>query len=74
MRNTYVIVKCEELSDQFECDADRIPLLVLVNVQPEELKKFKKYGYEIYVAATSGMLKKIQSYDDYERQYDRRLY
>ena len=34
MRNTYVIVKCEELSDQFECDADRIPLLVLVNIQP----------------------------------------
>lgn len=66
MRNTYVIVKCEELSDQFECDAYRTPLLVLVNIQPEELKKFKKYGYEIYVATTSGMLKKIQSYDYYD--------
>ena len=65
MRNTYVIVKCEELSDQFECDADRIPLLVLVNVQPEELEKFKKYGYEIYVATTGGTLKKIQRYDYY---------
>ena len=65
MRNTYVIVKCEELSDQFECDADRIPLLVLVNVQPEELKKFKKYGYEIYVATAGGTLKKIQRYDYY---------
>ena len=74
MRNTYVIVKCQELSDQFECDAYRTPLLVLVNVQPEELKKFKKYGYEIYIASNSGTLKKIQSYDDYERQYDRRLY
>ena len=65
MRDTYVIVKCEELSDQFECDAYRTPLLVLVNVQPEELKKFKKYGYEIYIA-TSGMLKKIQRYNDYD--------
>ena len=69
MRNNYVIVKCEELSDKFECDADRIPLLVLVNIQPEELKKFKKYGYEIYVASNSGTLKKIQRYYDYERQY-----
>ena len=66
MRNTYVIVKCEELSDQFECDAYRIPLLVLVNVQPEELKKFKKYGYEIYVTTTGGTLKKIQRYNDYD--------
>ena len=66
MRNTYVIVKCEELSDQFECDADRIPLLVLVNIQPEELKKFKKYGYEIYVATIGGTLKKIQRYDYYD--------
>ena len=69
MRNTYVIVKCEALSDQFECDADRIPLLVLVNVQPEALEKFKKYGYDIYVATTGGTLKKIQKYDDYD-QYD----
>ena len=74
MRNTYVIVKCVELTDQFECDAYKTPLLVLVNVQSEELKKFKKYGYEIYIATTGGTLKKIQSYDDYERQYDRRLY
>ena len=66
MRNTYVIVKCEELSDQFECDAYRIPLLVLVNVQSEELEKFKKYGYEIYVATTGGTLKKIQRYNDYD--------
>ena len=66
MRNTYVIVKCEELSDQFECDAYRTPLLVLVNVQLEELKKFKKYGYEIYVATTGGTLKKIQRYNDYD--------
>ena len=73
MRNTYVIVKCQELSDQLESDADRTPLLVLVNVQPEELKKFKKYGYEIYIATTGGTLKKIQRYYDYERQYDRRL-
>lgn len=65
MNETYVIVKCEELGDQWECDADRTPLLVLINASPDRLKQFQHYGYEIYVASKDGKLTRIQEYYDY---------
>lgn len=67
MKNTYVIVYCEELRDQYECDANRTPILVLEDVDEDciDLVKFHKYGYEIYIADTNGNLKKIQEYEDY---------
>ena len=34
----YVIVKCTELNDQYECDADRTPILVLTNTNSDGLK------------------------------------
>ena len=61
----YVIVECEDLSDQFECDANRTPKLILINPSSSELKKFECVGYEIYVASENGKLEKIQNYDDY---------
>lgn len=63
---TYVIVQCIELGDQYECDADRIPTLVLINVEPSALKEFQCYGFEIYVADGNGELSLIQDYNDYE--------
>ena len=44
MKNTYVIVYCEELRDQYECDANRIPILVLEDVDEDciDLVKFHK--------------------------------
>lgn len=65
MKKTYVIVKCEELSDQWECDADKTPMLVLVNVEPDRLEEFKCYGYEVYMASADGTLEKIQDYNSY---------
>ena len=65
MKKTYVIVKCEELSDQWECDADKTPIRVLINVEPHKLRKFKCYGYEVYVASADGTLEKIQDYNSY---------
>lgn len=67
---TYVIVECEELNDQFECDANRTPIQVLVNANSNELRKFQYFGYEIYVALEDGTLKKIQEYDDYQTEED----
>lgn len=58
----YLIVECNELSDQYECDADRIPTLILINPNQSDLKKFK-YGYEIYETSADGHLEKIQNYD-----------
>lgn len=66
MKQTYVIVKCKELSDQWECDAKRYPVKVLVNVEPNQLERFKHYGYEIYVADKNGNLELIQDYEDYD--------
>ena len=65
MKKTYVIVKCEELSDQWECDADKTPIRVLINVEPNKLEEFKCYGYEVYVASADGTLEKIQDYNSY---------
>jgi len=43
-----VIVKCNELGDQWECDADRIPVLYFNSTK--ELKNFDPdYYYEVYV-------------------------
>ena len=62
----YVIVKCTELNDQYECDADRTPILVLTKTNSDGLKKFQRYGYEIYVTSRDGSLRRIQEYNDYE--------
>ena len=66
MGQTDVIVKCKELDDQYECDAKRFPIKVLVDVEPNKLKRFRHYGYEIYVADKNGNLELIQDYEDYD--------
>lgn len=70
MKKTYVIVECRELNDQWECDADRTPIRVLINVEPDKLEEFKCYGYEVYVASADGTLEIIQDYDRYETVED----
>jgi hypothetical protein len=47
----YLIVKCTELMDQFECDYDREPLKVVSDYTP-----YDKKGFEIYEISTSGAL------------------
>ena len=47
----YLIVKCEDLSDQYECDADRTPLCVVEDYLP-----YFKRGYEIYAINADGSL------------------
>ena len=66
MGQTYVIVRCKELDDQYECDDKRYPVKVLVNVEPDKLKRFRHYGYEIHVADKNGNLELIQDYEDYD--------
>ena len=55
----YLVIKCEELSDQWECDADRVPVYVGDNI-----KKYQNPGYEIYKINIDGTLEKIQDYDN----------
>ena len=55
----YLIVKCDELGDQWECDADRQPVCIT-----EEKKRYERFGYEIYEIFEDGYLKLIQEYDN----------
>ena len=55
----YLIVKCKELIDQWECDVDRTPLCVI-----KDYSQYNKYGYEIYEILTNGNLRNIKDYDE----------
>lgn len=53
----YLIVRCVDLNDQYECDADRTPL-VLVDDYIDWLKVYAKDSewYEIYQEGLFGKL------------------
>lgn len=58
-----LIVKCDPLDDQYECDANRIPLFVYA--ETEAIEKYgDKFGYEIYSIRTDGMLELEKEYDE----------
>jgi len=53
----YLIVKCEELGDQYECDANRIPLCIT--------NDYSKYGlgYEVWERKEDNSFKLIKEYE-----------
>ena len=55
----YLIIECNELGDQWECDADRRPLCIT-----DDKDKFWKVGYEIYEIHSDGSLELIKHYED----------
>lgn len=59
----FLIVRCVDLNDQYECDADRTPL-VLVNDYVEWLKVYAKKSewYEIYQEDLFGKLYLFSTY------------
>lgn len=54
----YLVVKCTELNDQHECDADREPICLT-----DDCEKFNKYGYEIYEITSNNTFKLVKEYD-----------
>ena len=49
-KTKYLIVKCNELSDPYECDADRIPLGIT-----DDISMWSRIaGYEIYRIKSDG--------------------
>lgn len=54
----YLIIECNELDDQWECDADRTPICITEN--PSEYG----VGYEVWEILSDGTLKKIRDYDE----------
>ena len=55
----YLIVKCKELNDQWECEADRKPVCVTDNYS-----RYNRYGFDIWLIKESGSLVKIKDYTD----------
>ena len=54
----YLIIKCTELCDQYECDAYREPICITDNYDD-----FNKYGYEIYKICSESLVL-IKEYSD----------
>ena len=53
----YLIVKCEALNDQFECDANRTPICLT-----DDKSKYG-YGFEIYELQENNTFKLIKEYE-----------
>ena len=54
----YLIIECNELGDQWECDADRTPICITEN--PSEYG----IGHEVWKILSDGTLEKIRNYDE----------
>lgn len=53
----YLIMKCSELSDQFECDASREPFCLT-----EDPKQYG-YGFEVYEVKSNNTFELVKEYD-----------
>lgn len=63
MKEKYIIVKCEELDDQWECDCDRTVIKVV-----EDYKPYYYFGYEIWLILPDGSVKLVKEYDKGKRK------
>lgn len=54
----YLIIKCEALGDQWECDANRTPLCMVTD--------YSKYGlgYEVWERKADGSFERIKDYEE----------
>lgn len=55
----YLVVKCSELDDQWECDANREPVCLT-----DDFEKFNEYGYEIYEITSENTFELIKRYEE----------
>lgn len=56
-----LIVKCDPLDDQYECDANKTPLFICP--EAEAIENYgDKFRYEIYSIRADGMLKLEKEY------------
>lgn len=58
-----LIVKCDPLDDQYECDADKTPLFI--RPEAEAIENYGDvFGYEIYSIRADGMLNLEKEYEE----------
>lgn len=59
----YLVIKCNELGDQWECDADRQPVCLT-----NDYSKYDKRGYEIYKVNEDNTFTLIRDYDTVSKE------
>lgn len=65
MKEKYLIMKCEELGDQWECECNRTPITLCENWQEwyKNNKKNIRYSFEVY-EFKNNKFKLIKKYDE----------
>jgi len=62
----YLIMKCEELHDQYECDVNRIPVAITPDWEKWIVKNEPTYNYEVWsYSVVEGTFSCIKNYNDY---------
>jgi len=60
-----IVVKCVELEDQYECDADRTPMFYLNSAKELEDKSYN-FDYEVWVINKNGSIELNEELGTYE--------
>ena len=60
----YLIVKCTELGDQFECDADREPMFLVDDWKDWFNKNRPTYRYEVYKFVDDEEAELVKNYEE----------
>ena len=61
----YLIMKCEELGDQYECDANREPICLVDDWEDWYKKNFPTYRFEVYKFVDDEEAELVKRYEDY---------
>lgn len=60
----YLIVRCEELNDQYECDADREPMFLVDDWEKWYHENKPSYLFEVYLFEDDKEAKRVKEYDE----------
>ena len=61
----YLIVKCTELGDPFECDADREPMFLVDDWEKWFQENHPTYRFEVYKFVDNEEAELVKQYEDY---------
>ena len=60
----YLIMRCDELDDQFECDANRTPIAIVKDWENWAYNHPTDYNYEVWQYGNDGNFSCIKDYYD----------
>ncbi len=62
--STYLIMRCDMLNDQYECDADRTPVTITDDWRKWYKNNYPDFDFEVW-EYKNGNFKVVNNYDDY---------